>query len=42
VFIIKCLSAFLEDLIAIGKNGLAIMEKRAISIQTPVFLAKKL
>jgi hypothetical protein len=33
-------SAFLEDFGAIGKNSLAIMQERTVSIQAPLFLAE--
>jgi hypothetical protein len=36
------LSAFLQDSVAIGKHGFAIVKERTVSIQAPIPLAKKL
>jgi hypothetical protein len=35
-------SAILEDSLAIGKHGFAIVEERTVSIKAPTPLAKKL
>jgi hypothetical protein len=38
----QSLSAVLENSIAIGQNGLSIMQERTVSIQAPILLAEKL